>query len=99
MKEGSAAKAALNSLTESFRVQLAETSPNITVTLVLPGIVATEFGLNAIGGGNDSRNAPGAQTAEEVAVVISDAILHKQREVYTHPSGPERVAAYRATLV
>ena len=94
----SAAKAALNSLTESLRVQIRESAPGVVVTLVLPGPVATDFGSNARGGGPDSRALAGAQTAEEVAVVIADAIRDRKREVYTHPSYAGRVAEYFAKL-
>ncbi len=94
----SASKAALNSLTESLRFQLAEAAPGVVVTLVLPGVVATEFGNNALGGGPDNRTMPGAQPVGEVAVVIADAIEHRKREVYTHPSYPARVDGYFAGL-
>jgi short-subunit dehydrogenase len=94
----SASKAALNSLTESLRFQLAESAPGVVVTLVLPGVVATEFGNNALGGGPDSRTMPGAQPVGEVAVVIADAIEHQKREVYTHSSYPARVDGYFAGL-
>ena len=45
-----AAKAALNALTANARVDLARTHPGIHVTLVMPGLVATDFQRNAIGG-------------------------------------------------
>ena len=38
-----AAKAALNALTANLRMDLRKTHPNIHVTLVMPGMVATEF--------------------------------------------------------
>lgn len=90
----SASKAALNSLTESLRFELQESAPGIVVTLILPGVVATEFGNNALHGGIDSRKMPGAQPAPEVAKVIADAIVNKKRELYSHPSYPARVADY-----
>ena len=65
----SASKHALNSLTANLRMELRGT-PAIHVSSVHPGIVATEFGLNALHGGADSRAFPGAQTALEVAEVI-----------------------------
>src|SRR5262245_48789989 len=43
----SAAKAALNSLTTNLRMDLARTYPNIHVTLVMPGIVLTDFSKHA----------------------------------------------------
>ena len=56
----SGAKHALNSLTENFAMDLAKDYPDIRVTTVMPGVVATDFGLNALGGGVDSRSLPGA---------------------------------------
>src|SRR5207237_4915967 len=44
-----AAKAALNALTANVRVDLAMKYPGIHVSLVMPGLVATEFARNAIG--------------------------------------------------
>jgi short-subunit dehydrogenase len=46
----SAAKAALNSLTESLRFELAKDYPGIRVVLAIPGVVATDFGNSALGG-------------------------------------------------
>lgn len=94
----SASKAALNSLTESLRFQLKDSCPGVTVTLVLPGVVATGFGSNALGGGPDSRTMPGAQPVDEVARVIADVIESPKREVYTHPDYPARVDGYFASL-
>jgi NAD(P)-dependent dehydrogenase (short-subunit alcohol dehydrogenase family) len=93
-----AAKAALNSLTESLRLDLRKTAPGITVTLILPGPVATDFGANALGGGVDSRALPGAQTAEEVALVVADAIERRLEDVYTRPEYAGRVREYVAAL-
>src|SRR5205085_12518120 len=56
-----AVKSAVNMLSASLRVELHATHPGIHVTVVLPGVVATEFGLNAVGGGVDNRTLPGAQ--------------------------------------
>ncbi len=93
-----AAKAALNSLTESLRLELRKTAPGIVVTCVLPGPVATDFGANALGGGVDSRALPGAQSAEEVAAVIADAIERRREDVYTRPEDAGRVREYVAAL-
>ena len=87
----SASKAALNSLTESLRFELAATHPNIRVVLVLPGVVATDFGLHALGGGPDSRTLPGAQPVEEVARAIADGLFSGPLDVYTRPEGVEPV--------
>lgn len=87
----SASKAALASLTESLRLELARDHPGIRVLLVLPGVVATEFGLNALGGGPDSRALPGAQPVEEVARLIADGMRSGRGDLYTRPDGLERV--------
>jgi NAD(P)-dependent dehydrogenase (short-subunit alcohol dehydrogenase family) len=87
----SASKAALASLTESLRLELARDHPGIRVLLVLPGVVATDFGLNALGGGPDSRTQPGAQPVEEVARVIADGMRTGRGDLYTRPEGLERV--------
>jgi NAD(P)-dependent dehydrogenase (short-subunit alcohol dehydrogenase family) len=95
----SAAKHALNSLTENLRVDLAKEYPDIRVTCVMPGVVATDFGLNALGGGMDSRTLPGAQTPEEVATIIADVVAGSRTgDVYTRPEGLERVLQYLRDL-
>lgn len=92
----SAAKHAMNALSANLRMDLRRSDPGITVSVVHPGIVATEFGLNAKHGGVDSRRLPGAQTAEEVASVIADVIVHPRADVYTRPDGRALVASYYA---
>ncbi|MGZ3405310.1 MAG: SDR family oxidoreductase [Polyangia bacterium] len=87
----SACKAALNSLTETLRMELREKFPKIRVLTVLPGVVATDFGNNALGGGPDSRSLPGAQPVDEVARVIADALLTRNGDVYTR-EGAVKVA-------
>lgn len=89
-----AAKHALNSLTANLRVELAGQHPGIHVTCVMPGVVATEFGTNALHGGPDSRRLPGAQAADEVAAAIADAIESPRAEVYTRPEHQVLTAAY-----
>jgi NAD(P)-dependent dehydrogenase (short-subunit alcohol dehydrogenase family) len=95
----SAAKHALNSLTENLRADLAKDFPQVRVTCVMPGVVATDFGLNALGGGADSRALPGAQSAEAVAGVIADAIESgRAGDVYTRGEALERVLHYLREL-
>jgi NAD(P)-dependent dehydrogenase (short-subunit alcohol dehydrogenase family) len=94
----SAAKAALNILTEGLRLELAESHPGLLVTTVLPGIVATGFGDHALGGGPDSRTLPGAQSAEEVARVIADGLEAGRRDLYTRPDGVAPVLEYLEQL-
>ena len=94
----SASKAALNSLTESLRAELAARHPRIRVVCVMPGVVATGFGANALHGGPDSRALPGAQPVDEVARVIADAALTADGDVYTRPDALPRVLGYLESL-
>ena len=91
-----AAKHALNALTANLRMELAGPFPGIAVSLVHPGVVATDFGLNAQHGGVDSRVLPGAQDAEEVAAVIVDVIERPRADVYTRPGAQQAVVNYFA---
>jgi NAD(P)-dependent dehydrogenase (short-subunit alcohol dehydrogenase family) len=92
------AKHFLNALTATFRAEVQEKHPGIQFTTVSPGVVATDFGLNAIHGGRDSRQLPGAQTAAEVAAVIARVIETRQPDVYTRAGAQEMVAQYYATI-
>jgi NADP-dependent 3-hydroxy acid dehydrogenase YdfG len=90
----SAAKAALDSLAESLRMDLARSHPGIRVVTVFPGVVATEFGNNAVFGGPDSRSLPGAQAVEDVARIVADGIRGGAVDVYTRADGLESVVGY-----
>jgi NADP-dependent 3-hydroxy acid dehydrogenase YdfG len=92
----SASKHFLNAITANIREEIHATHPQIQVSLVLPGVVATEFGLHARHGGVDSRAFPGAQTPEDVAQVIADVIESRRADVYTRPDGQQMVARYYA---
>ena len=94
----SGAKHFLNALTINFRAEVQATHPGIQVTLVSPGVVRTEFGVNALHGGPDSRTLPDSQSADEVAVVIGDLIETRRPDVYTRPGARERVLGYLASL-
>lgn len=89
-----AAKHALNALTANLRMEIRADFPEIYVSSVHPGVVATEFGVNALHGGFDSRQLPNGQTAEEVADVIADVIERPRADVYTRPGAREMVASY-----
>lgn len=99
----SAAKAALNSLTTNLRMDLRD-HPNIHVTLVMPGVVTTDFARNVVGEPRPPMSAPvgagGArmqpQTPEEVADVIARVIHEPVPEVYTNPASAEAVRAFYA---
>lgn len=51
--------------------------------MISPGVFATEFGCSSINGGMDNRKLPRAQSPEEVADVIIEAIVQRQEDVYT----------------
>jgi NADP-dependent 3-hydroxy acid dehydrogenase YdfG len=107
-----AAKAAVNALTANLRVDLAARHPGIHVSLVMPGLVSTDFARNALGGiapppppagpgGPPAGMKP--QTAEEVAAVIAGVIANPLAEVFTNPASAaiarvyyEDVAAFEA---
>jgi short-subunit dehydrogenase len=95
-----AAKAALNALTANMRVELRTRNPAIHTTLVMPGIVATEFARNTLGGSRDVAIPAGdpVQTVEQVADVIADVIAHPVAEVYTNPDSPEMASHYFADV-
>ena len=88
------AKHFLNALTANFRTEVQRTHPGIQVSLVSPGVVGTDFGLNALHGGPDSRTFPGSQTAEEVAAVIAGVIASRQPDVYTRAGAKAMVVGY-----
>lgn len=92
------AKHFLNALTANLRDELHETHPGIQVSLVSPGIVATEFGRNAVHGGPDSRTLPMAQPVEEVAKVIIQVIDTRAADAYTRPGMRQRVVDYFTSL-
>jgi short-subunit dehydrogenase len=90
-----AVKAAANMLTASLRVELKATHPGIHVTLLVPGLVATEFGLNSMGAGIvDNRKLPGAQPVEEAAKAIVEVIENPRSEAYTSKMVSDGVARY-----
>lgn len=92
------AKHFLNALTATFRDELRASHPGIAVSLVSPGIVRTDFGLNALHGGPDSRSFAESQSAEEVAAVIAGVIESRAPDVYTVPGSRERVLGYLGAL-
>ena len=100
----SASKAALNSLTANVRTDL-RTHPNIHVSLVMPGVVTTDFARNVRGDVRPPINAaaPGGspmnpQTAEEVAERIVDVIHNPVAEAYTNNASVELARRYYADI-
>jgi hypothetical protein len=87
----------MNALTACIRAEVQQTHPGIQFTLISPGVVQTDFGLNAVHGGPDSRSLPGSQSAEEVAIVVADAIATRAEDVYTRAGACELVLEYYRT--
>jgi short-subunit dehydrogenase len=89
----SAAKAALNALTANLRMDLRAEYPNIHVSLISPGPVATEFHNNALGGTPSGRGME-MQSAEDVVQVIERVIDDPIADAYTNPSSADLVQRY-----
>jgi len=92
------AKHFLNAVTWNLRDELRETHPGIVVSLVSPPVVATEFGVNALHGGPDSRSLPFPQDVAEVGEVIAWVIEEKKLDVYTRPGSKARITEFVTTL-
>ncbi len=93
-----AAKAALNALTANVRMDLRPDYPDVHVSLVMPGVVATDFHRNAKGAPADamppSSVRAGTQSADEVASRIVELLEHPVAEVYTNPASAALVCRY-----
>lgn len=92
------AKHFFNALTVNFREEVQATHPGIQFSLVSPGVVRTDFGLNALHGGADSRQLPESQSPEEVAEIIAGVIESRQPDVYTRQGMQGRIARYYASV-
>jgi len=99
-----AAKAALNALTANVRVDLARSHPAIHVSLIMPGLVSTEFARNALGstGATAPPWTPGSavqsQTPEEVAAAVAGVIEKPVAEAYTNPASAAMAQRYFADV-
>lgn len=85
----SAAKAAVNSLTTNLRTDLAAAHPDIHVSLVMPGVVTTDFARNVRGAtpqGPVPVSTMPFQSPEEVAAQMVELIAHPVPELYTNPA-------------
>jgi short-subunit dehydrogenase len=88
-----AAKHALNALTANARVDLHKQCADVHVTLVMPGLVTTDFGKHALHG-SPPPPTMGAQNADEVASVIVKVIDEPVAEIYTNPAHPALAVRY-----
>ena len=104
-----AAKAALNALTANLRVDLRRQNPNIHVSIVMPGLVSTDFAKNVRGqpsafappwtpGGGGPQPGMKPQTADEVAAAVADLIEKPVAELFTNPASPELARRYFADV-
>lgn len=75
-----ASKTAVNFLSRSLRMELKP--DNIIVTLVYPGLTATEFGTARLGEEGSNRFGLKGIPAERAAQAIVNAIRHGRTEVY-----------------
>ena len=85
-----AAKAALNALTMNLRADVA--AKGVEVSIVMPGLVATEFARNVAGTASATppQWTPSAamtpQSADEVADAVAELIANPRAEIYTNPA-------------
>jgi NADP-dependent 3-hydroxy acid dehydrogenase YdfG len=93
-----AAKSALNILTANLRTDLRRTHPAIKVSLVMPGMVSTDFAKNALYGTPPMPPGAGArlsfQIPQEIAEILVELIKNPKPEIYTNPSSAETAKAY-----
>ena len=92
------AKHFLNALTATMRAEVQATHPEIQFTLVSPGGVKTDFGLNARHGGVDSKGFADFEEPEGVARAIWEAVETRVPDLYTKPGAKDRVLGYLASL-
>ncbi|MGH7620549.1 MAG: SDR family NAD(P)-dependent oxidoreductase [Gemmatimonadaceae bacterium] len=91
-----AAKAAVNVLTANFRVELQKRNPAIHVTLLMPGMVSTDFAKHARNAPSTATSyaGPHVQTTAQVADIVATVIEHPVAEVYTNPSSADMARRY-----
>lgn len=78
-----ASKTAVNFFSRSLRMELAP--HNIRVTIVYPGLTATEFGQVRLGDNGGNRWGLRGTPPERVATAIANAIASGRQEVYISP--------------
>ena len=93
-----AAKSAVNTLTANLRVDLRHSHPGIKVSLVMPGMVTSEFQKNALHGTPQVPHVTNSgmkpQTSEEVADMLFELIKHPRPELYTNSASAEMAKRY-----
>lgn len=102
----SACKAALNSLTANLRMDMRAAHPGVHVSLVMPGVVLTDFAKNVVGTPRPPMRPSAAlgatvtqpQTADDVAEVIARVIASPELEVFTNPGSAAQALEYATDL-
>jgi NADP-dependent 3-hydroxy acid dehydrogenase YdfG len=94
-----ASKAALNALSSNLRMDLRRQGvKNVHISVVMPGLVTTEFALNAAHSKGPSpkppANMPQPQSVEEVADVMARLIDEPRAEIFTNPAAKAVVERY-----
>ena len=77
------AKHFVNALTATMRAEVQATHPGIQITLVSPGGVKTDFGINARHGGVDSKTFATFEEPEGVAAAMWEAVQTRVPDLYT----------------
>ncbi|HVD60530.1 MAG TPA: SDR family oxidoreductase [Gemmatimonadaceae bacterium] len=96
----SASKAALNSLTANVRMDLLAKHPDVHVSLIMPGVVHTDFAVNANTPDELRIDLPGrqgaapTQTADEVADYVAGVMENPIAESYTNPASQDLARGY-----
>jgi short-subunit dehydrogenase len=75
-----ASKAALEKMAESLRLEVL--ADNIRVSTVYPGVTATRFNDNSLGGSIHGRGRIGGVPPERVARAVLHTIRHEPRDVF-----------------
>jgi len=98
----SGAKSAVNVLTANLRMDLKAKYPQINVSLVMPGIVDSDFHLVAgtlMAMKAGSQVGPQkVQSANEVATQVASLIEHPVAELYTNPASSKLARQYYADV-
>jgi len=90
-----AAKAGVNSLTANLRMDLKAGYPGIHISLVMPGMVATEFAGNSLGATSKAGTAPSqGQNVDEVAAIIAGLLENPVAEIFTNPGSADMARLY-----
>jgi len=92
----SGSKYFLNGITEALRAELKAKHPNITITIVAPGVTVTDMGAGFAEGLDPAQ----VQSVEQVGeAVLKLAIEQRLEEVYPNPIHKDAVRGYLGGIV